>query len=320
MISQPFRLSGSSSLRQLFRYHYLPHCIEDPTSRNIEGYERALDLWEELTDNPPLAEITGETLSQFKAQLLAYRWRGKVISVNTAIKHLSHVQWILDQAGPPGRRGKERTAAGVLDRVPYTKLPKRRETYTEEVPTDEVVRLFHTAGEHARLPRVDGVHPGHLWQALFGVQLCTSLRIGQCAAIPMAAVRWRESMLLLPHEICRKSKRDEPKPVHPFVLKLLMRVRGTRELLFPLFETHSKKTIYDELHRLQDLAGVSSFGFHAVRAITITSLSEISPAAAQFAAGHASYQTTQTYQKVRLLSAAMEKLTIFDALEQAETG
>ncbi|RCS41535.1 site-specific integrase [Bremerella cremea] len=315
MISQP-PLGPNTYLRQFFLRHYIPHCIEDPTSRNMEGYERALDLWEELTDNPPLKQITCETLSEFKGKLLAFRFRGRTLAVNTVHKHLSHIQWVLDQAGPPGRRGKEKTAVGILDRVPFTKLPKRRETYQDEVPADDIVKVFHVAGEHARLPKVPGVNPGHLWQAIFGLQLCTSLRIGQCSQIPMNAVKWDRMQIVLPYEICRKSKKDEPKPVHSFVMQLLMRIRGPRELLFPIFEEHSKKTIYDELHRLQDLAGVPHFGFHAVRASAITSLSEISGEAAQFAAGHASMRTTRIYQKVRLLSQAQEKLTIFDALAQ----
>ncbi|MEW4454556.1 tyrosine-type recombinase/integrase [Bremerella sp. JC817] len=318
MISQPPILGPSSYLRQFFQRHYIPHCIEDPTSRNLEGYERALDLWEELTDNPPLNQISSETLSEFKGELLAYRYRGRNLSVNTVHKHLSHIQWVLDQAGPPGRRGKEKTAVGFLDRVPFTKLPKRRETYQDEIPAEHVVKLFHIAGEHATFPKVDGVLPGHLWQALFGVMLCTSLRIGQCSQIPMRAVRWDRMQIVLPYEICRKSKKDEPKPIHPHAMRLLMRIRGQRDLLFPMFVTHSKKTIYDELHRLQELADVPPFGFHAIRAIAITSLSEISGEAAQFAAGHASMRTTRIYQKVRLLSSAQEKLTIFDDLANGQ--
>lgn len=314
MISQP-PLTPAATLRLLFKRHYLPHCIEDPTSRNIEGYERALDLWEELTDNPAINEISCETLSEFKADLMAYRFRSRLLSANTVHKHLSHIQWILDQAGPPGRRGKEKSALGYLDRVPYTKLPKRRETYQDEIPAEEVIQLFHTAGVEATFPKLDGILPGHLWQALFGVMLCTSLRIGQCAAIPMSAVRWNRMQILLPHEICRKSKKDEPKPIHPYAMQLLMRIRGQRDLLFPIFQERSKKSFYDELHRLQDLAGVSHFGFHAIRAITLTSLSEINAEAAQFAAGHSSMRTTRIYQKVRLLESAQEKLTIFDALE-----
>ncbi len=317
MISQP-PLTPSATLRILFNRHYLPHCIEDPTSRNLEGYQRALDLWEELTDNPATSEITCETLSQFKGDLMAYRFRGRPLSANTVHKHLSHIQWILDQAGPPGRRGKEKSALGWIDRVPYTKLPKRRETYQDEVPAEEIVKLFHTAGLEATYPKLDGILPGHVWQALFGVMLCTSLRIGQCAAIPMNTVRWNRMQIFLPHEICRKSKKDEPKPIHPFAMQLLLRIRGPRELLFPLFVERSKKTLYDELHRLQEIAGVSNFGFHAIRANALTSLSEINAEAAQFAAGHSSMRTTRIYQKVRLLQSAQEKLTIFDDLEHGQ--
>jgi len=312
--------SSRSSLRQFFDLHYLPHCIEDPSSRNLEGYRRAIDLWEELTSNPSLAEISGLTLSQFKSALMEFPFRGRTLSINTVIKHLSHVQWVLDQAGPPGRR-QLKTAAGILPQVPFTKIPKARSTYREETPTADIVRLFRVAGQHARFPRVRGLDPGKVWQALFAVQLCTSLRIGQCSQIPLAAVRWSESMVILPHEICRKSKKDEPKPLHPFALEMLEKVQPKsksvqRQLLFPLFpKPHAKTTIYAELHRLQDLAEVEPFGFHAIRANCITSLSLSDPAAAQFAAGHSSYQTTQIYQKVRLLSEAQARLPVFRDLK-----
>lgn len=306
-------ISDRLTLRQFWELHYLPHCIEDPTSRNVESYLRALDLWEALTLDRPLGEITSGELSDFKGRLAEIRFRGRPLAVNTIRKHLDHVQWMLDQAGPPGPR-QLRTAVGVIPTVPYTKPPKRRKSFRRQTPAAHIVALYH-ACEHARLPRVDGVKPSALWQALLATMCSTSLRIGQLVSTPMDAVKWDEGLLILPAHVCRKSKTEEPKPLHPFALQRLLAIRGTRERLFPFWpRPHSKRTIYLELHRLQTLAGVPHFAFHGMRRYVLTYLSQLSPAAAQLAAGHSSYETTKIYQDLELLETAVNQMTLFDDL------
>lgn len=316
------------TLRSFYDSHYLPTCVENPATRNVEGYNRAVDLWERLTDDPPLERITAATLSTFKSGLLALEFRGRPLSPNTVRKHLSHVQWILDAAGPPGPRN--RTAAGVLDRVPFTKPPKLRRTYRDPVSADDLVSFWH-ALEGARLPRIDGVEPANVWRALVAVIASTTIRVGQLNATPTDAFDLAGRRLILPADVCTKSKTEEIKPLHAVAVARLVAIRTDRPRLFPLWSAtpatrrtgrreravapHSKTAIYNELRRLQKSAGVAPFGFHSMRRFAITALSAVSPAAAQLAAGHSSYQTTQLYQGLELLDDAVSTLSIFDHLQ-----
>lgn len=320
-MDRPKKLSASSRLRDLWDLHFLPICIADPSSRAVEGYLRALDLWELLTPNWPLKKIRSEDLAWFKGQLLKQTWRGQVISPNTARKHLEHIGWLLNQAGPRSSRGSARTAIGILRDVPFTRLPPLRRSYRSEAKEEHVAALIAVL-DAARFPRVPGVRPGDLWRALLMVMVSTSLRIGQCVQLPTAAVDWSDRMLIAPAEICRKSKSDEPKPLHAAAITAMLATKPkSRELLLPFFpRPHAKTTIYDELHRLQRIAAVPRFGFHAIRRHVITTLSEISPAAAQLAAGHSSYQTTKGYQDVRILRDAVDAMPIFDRMAAASTN
>jgi len=304
-------LSPSVTLREFFQGHYLPHKIDDPTSRAVDNYTAALNKWELLTSNPPLAEITAITLCEFKAALFRFRKpSGDPLSRTTIANRVDHVQYLLKHAGP---LGSTPTAAGLLERPPTTKSPTRQESYRPPAAAADV-RALYAAADAARLPSLDGVRPGALWRALLSTICSTSLRIGQLCAAPTSALQLDQRLLVLPAGVCKKSKREEPHPLNDRAVADLMAIRSPRELLFPLLEVHSKTTIYGELHRLQELAGVPRFGFHDLRARVITELSAIAPAAAQLAAGHAAYKTTQRYQLLDLLGRAVER---FDLLGSA---
>lgn len=308
-------LSAQATLREFFEAFYLPVVLERPQGRNLEGYRRAIDLWERLTENPPLGAIAATTLAAYKAALAGHKFKGRVLHENTQRKHICHVQWILDRAGPRSRSARD--AAGLLTEVPWTRPPRaRRIAYRAHALPGQIAGVYRVA-DQARFPRVAGVEAGDLWRALIAVASCTALRIGQLTEAPMSALLLDKALLLLPASICRKSRTEEPHPLHPLAVRELLKIRGRRELLFPFYGvgSHAKTTIYKELHRLQRLAGVESFGFHDIRRSTITALSAVSPAAAQLAAGHSSYKTTQIYQGIGLLSDAVAALPLMDQLE-----
>lgn len=305
-------LSPSLTLRQFFQAYYVPHRIEDPTSRNVENYERAIDLWESITGNPALQQISAETMAHFKAGLFSTKVRGKALGARTVRKHLEHVGWIIRQAGPRGPR-ELATAASLIGWAPTTKLPRAEQAYRPAATIEEIQHIYKAAAL-ARLPEVSNVQPGALWQALLSTMAATSLRIGQLCACPMTALRLQERLLVLPASCCRKSKREEPHPLTARAIKDLTRIRGDRELIFPFFASHCKSTIYTELKRICSEARVRPLTFHAIRRRVITELSMVDPAAAQLAAGHSAYQTTQLYQNLDLLSRAVDR---FDLLAEA---
>lgn len=310
----------SITLREFFWNHYVPHRMETVSTRNMETYQVAIRRWETLTENPPIQEITSSVLCDFKSQLTTRTFSrrkdgmaGRRLSQNTVAKLLSHVQWILDQAGPRGPRHL-RSAASLLSTVPYTRPPRTRRSYKQMVPSESILALYGVCGR-ARLPVVEGVSPPNLWRALISTICSTALRVGQLNSTPTSALLWDQQMLVLPAQVCLKSKVEEPHPLHLSAIRDLIAIRGKRMRLFPLWAiagdssvSHSKTTIYAELHRLQKLAGLPRFGFHGIRRTIVTELSSVSPAAAQLAAGHASYQTTQRYQDLQILASALDHL------------
>lgn len=316
-------LSARMRVRELFTEFYAVEVMENPTPEAMDGYLNALKRWEQLTADPPLEQITSATMADFKQRLRELTIRGgKKLAINTVRKHLDHIQWILDQAGPPAAVNRLRTAAGLLDRVPWTKPPKREKRKKPPTSEDLVVGLYRAA-EHAIFPVIPGITAAAWWRALLSTICSTSLRIGQLVRLPYAAVVWdpQSPELRLTADVCRKSKADETKPLHPVAFRDLLAMRGERELLFPAWpRPHSKTTIYHEFHRLELLAGFvpqQGVALHGVRRFVLTELGIISPTAAQIAAGHESYQTTiEHYIGVGALDRAVRQLTVFDKLAQ----
>lgn len=314
----------AATLRAVFEAEYVPRKIEDPTGRNIEGYRRALTYWERLTGDPPLGEIDGNhrLLSDFKAGLSRVCYRcvsldcrhgaAYRMAANTQRKVLMHVQWVLAFAGPP-TPPRNMDALGLIERVPYTKPPRYRRKFRTAAKLTSLQALWRVLGE-ARVPHTYGTDPAAAdqWRAFLTVMRATSLRYGQLVALPWSAVFLAERLIVLPERLCRKSAADEPHPLTAEAVRYLLPLRVGRERVFD-FRRHDKSIIYKELHRLQRLAGAGEdWAFHDVRRMTITELSRRSPAAAQLAAGHSAYATTQLYQDIELLADAVDHLPPLD--------
>lgn len=333
-----FSTIASLKLRPFFVDHFAP-TMENSKGRAVEKYHRLLQYWEALTDDPPLGEIDGndKLVSDFKMSLLEATYcrvgywqkrrqselpepqrswtasvdavncgclHDKPLSSNTVIAQLDHLRFVLNYAGP--RHGGRPDALRVIDVVPYTKPPRHVQRYRSEVTFDELDQLY-LATEFARAPAGSGWDAPAVYRAFLAMIRCTSLRFSQLERLRWENIDFKARLAVLPAEICRKSKRDEAKPLSDQVIATLMPLRGTGARVFPFYQ-HAKTSIYDELHRLQKLAGLSSFGFHDIRRAVLTEMSEVAPAAAQLAGGHASYTTTQVYQyAMRLLKKAVDQ-------------
>jgi len=104
-------LTDRVTLTEFFNAFFVPEVMRDPNRRAVEGYQFALRYWRAITGDPPLCDITSGTLSDFKQSLKTidgfydggklYAVRRGKLSQNTQRKYVDHVQWILDQAGPP---------------------------------------------------------------------------------------------------------------------------------------------------------------------------------------------------------------------------
>ena len=83
----------------------------------------AIHHWGRVTGDPPLAEISTQTLLRFREKLLQAmggKQPGSTQSPTTVRKTLRHVQAVLDKAGPAGPRNRDAAnlipGTGALDR------------------------------------------------------------------------------------------------------------------------------------------------------------------------------------------------------------
>jgi len=299
----------ATTLRTFYDDYYKPTRLSDASPQTVDSYETTVTRWELLTGDPPLAEITVETLAKFKTCLQKMRGekRGTRLSPNSIRRHLRHLQAIIDKAGPPGHRNRD--AAGIIPQAPWIKPPR------EELPPPRIVSAEHVdwcyqAAIAMERPLIPGAKPAAWWRALLVVAWNTGLRRRTLFQMPMTAVQWNDRRLVLqPQRL--KSNRFEIVPLNTVALEHLRKIRGPRELVFEWpFDLH---IFHGDFHRLQDEAGIprnQHFGLHNIRKTLATMLWEQSPGAAQLALGHASNGVTQRHyvSGFGIVSRALEQI------------
>ncbi|MHB9049825.1 MAG: tyrosine-type recombinase/integrase, partial [Pirellulales bacterium] len=128
-------LSPGMTLSEFFRGYFLP-CYAKPKridDKTVLEYRTAVDRWARLTGDPPLAEIHAAVCARFVDLDLSCRGRqGETLSPNTVRKHCTHLQMVLDVAGPQTRERPEAateeglfglTPRGIPRRVPWFVKP-----------------------------------------------------------------------------------------------------------------------------------------------------------------------------------------------------
>jgi len=299
------------TLRTFYEEYYKPTRLTDTMPRTADSYELTLRQWELFTADPPLKEITSQTLAQFKMCLQESRGRspGAKMSPNTVRRHLRHLQTVLDKAGPPGRGNRD--AAGILQQVPWVKPPREELSPPRVVPIEHIEACYRAA-DAMRRPDLFDVRPSAWWRALLVLAWNTALRRRTLFAIEMSAIDWDAALLAIPPEQM-KARRHLVIPLTAVAIEHLERIRG-HEPRQRIFEwPHGASTFYRDLHRLQTAAGIPKsqhFGLHEIRKTLGTALYDVSPGAAQFVLGHAGGRVTQDHyvSRFRVMSRAMERL------------
>ncbi|HXT57656.1 MAG TPA: hypothetical protein VN699_03430, partial [Pirellulales bacterium] len=167
-IGRPFLPVRDGSLRAFYESYYRPVRLAEVSAAVIQHYEKALRYWAAFTGDPPLKEITAATMATFRdcvRRLRGHKKSSWVYSPATIHAVLSHVQWMLDKAGPPCRGNRD--AAGILTIVPWIKLPKRFDHCgPPKIVSAELLSQLYVGLIAAERPRVDGIKPPAWWRAL----------------------------------------------------------------------------------------------------------------------------------------------------------
>ncbi len=283
------------TLRTFYEGYYKPNRLADASPRTVRSYDGRVRLWILFTGDPPLAEITVQTLARFRDCLKGMRGKEphRRIANNTIRSYLRDLQAILDKAGPAGPRNRD--AAGIIPApVPWIK-PPRLEYRTPRIVTLEQLGMLYLATAGMDVPKLYGIKPPAWWKALLVVTYNTGLRAGTLFTMRMDDIEWKNRRLVIPPSKF-KTGRGQMIHLNQVVVEHLLAIRTDRELIFEW--PHANVQFYRELHRLEHLAAIpreEHFGLHDLRRTVATALWQTSPAAAQFHLGHTSIGTTQRH-------------------------
>jgi len=119
-----FPAKEKPTVATFYRDYYQPTRLNEAARATVLGYQTVIRRWVLLTGDPPLVDITNETLARYRNAL--ERLPGKrghlPLTAASVSRHLRHLQAILDKAGPPGFRNRD--AAGILLTVPWIRKPR----------------------------------------------------------------------------------------------------------------------------------------------------------------------------------------------------
>lgn len=332
--------AGRMTLGEYFERVHRPLFLAGASPRTLAEYRATLRHWERSAEDAPIAEITSLGLAAFRAALLnpesrraaiasggqmLFGWeavasararlsrkpRRRIGSAATANKHLTHIQAILDKAGPPspGRRD----ALGVIAAVPWLqrlRVPRRLPRDVE----DRHLAAIYGACAAALHPALPGIDPEHWWQAMIVAALLTGFR-----REALLALRWSD--IDLGRRLVRVEAESDKcdvarvKPLAGLVVQHLVRIRTADPRVFPW--RASAKTWdrqWQRLNRAAGLVGRVRLRFHDLKRACGTRI-----AAAGYGAhavkhmlDHASLSTSEWY--VNATSAAMDLRGLVDRI------
>ncbi len=221
------------TLVQFFEQWYLPMRLSDASPVTVESYRLVLRSWALITGDPPLDQITQETLLLFRDfhARMAGLDRISRKSANTVHMLLRHLQTVLGKAGPPGHRNRD--AAGLIaGPVPWIKPP--RKVYTPRtIVSEETIQQVYLATVAAERPRgLAGIKPPAWWKALLVFVWNLGLRHRTVMSLKASAIDWQHKRLVVPGTTT-KSGKWQWLPLADVVLDHFARSAPTASCCFP---------------------------------------------------------------------------------------
>lgn len=286
--------NGTPTLTSFYREWYLPQKLFEASPGTLVMYDLVLRHWQLITGDPPVTEITDETVANFRDFLL--KQRGIKVdsrkSVNTVRTQMGTIQTLLDKLGPPGP--KNRDGRGLIQRVPWAQRPRKELKIPKTVSMEMLSRCYAAADRMTR-PMVPNVGIADWWRALLVTDYNTGMRAGTLFGLRWEYVDLENARIVLPARYL-KSRRPQVFHLNVITVAHLQRIRGGGDLVFPW--PHKRRNFWQDFHRLQSRAGIPEaqwFGLHAIRRTLATTLWEVNPGAAQFALGHTGSDVTRQH-------------------------
>lgn len=256
----------------------------DLSKASVRGDGYFLNYWEHATDNPPVGEITNQTLTAFKAAMLE---SGKSpASVNSVLKCARKILRVMGPQGLGNPAGLD-----ILPRMPYTKLLTQSRGLPRRIELDDLTR-FYAACRHATIP-VRFVDPADWWRALVVFAYFTGLRRSDLFTLRHEAFDLDRGEFLFQ---ARKTAKADVFPLHPLAVDHLRRIWNpicdARPALFSGFGVEGQR-FYKEFRRLRELAGVDPFALHDIRRTAASEIERVKTGMARVFLQHAPKTVTE---------------------------
>ncbi|GAB4135583.1 MAG: hypothetical protein Tsb009_01960 [Planctomycetaceae bacterium] len=206
-------------LRQAFEKHY---DFSELKAGTIAHMNAALKYWATVTENPPVGEITDETMAKFRAGGEDYG-----IVNRTVNGYWRSIRAILRRLGPAFTGNP--TGLGIIDRVPYMKPLKVSRKLPRRVSLDELSK-FYIACNIARSPKMADCPPAEFWRALIVLAYFTGLRKGDLFQLRWSDFNLRDKEI---HFTAEKTGKEAIYPLHDVAIEHVQRIRTGCERLFP---------------------------------------------------------------------------------------
>jgi len=309
-------VSPALTLPQFFELWSVQGRLLHADPMTLKQYRESLRFWARFTGNPPVSQINRHTLRDCIIGLKTLPGRSRkpgTIADNTVRKHLTHLQAVIDDAGPPSRSHPD--AAGLTDEIlVFRKPPLARNQHIKSFELAEIGSILDACLTAAPPHRQFRVREGVWWESLDTVAYNTGLRI---ETLLLLRFSWLEQnqwgfWFRVPHGAI---KRDGWMFfVNRFALATIERMRSQSlaredDLVFQwpykpgwLFRTHKR------IVQAAGLPPARQFGFHGLRRAFATELSRLNPAVAKMALGHAGEVILDYYTHMKLWAEVAEQL------------
>lgn len=291
------------TVTQLFEHYVLPVCLIPSRSarKNIKQYRESVGYWAKFTGDPPLLQIDDFVLGKFLEGLSKLPGRkSDLLSNNTIRKHCTHVQAVINRAGPKTKRNKRGLA--LMQEVPLLDPPKLIvDDPLDGFSLDEFGRILK-ASKAATRPGLPGLKTEKYWRSKYTLIGNTGMRIGSAMLARFDRIdgEWIS--------IEKKGGGIQRFFLNQASLDAIESIRSpSRRLIFPWpYWPTNESRMFNEHQAILAAANIPEsrrFGFKGFRRYFLTIMAKENPMAAQLAAGHSGMATMQKHYVGRNLMA-----------------
>jgi integrase len=237
---------------------------------------------------------------------------GETLSPATLNKDLRHVRAALNVA----------VEWGYLTKAPRFRMERTARRIPRYVTPEHFALIYDAAGA-ARLPRDLPYLAADWWRGILLFAYMTGWRVGDLLGLRRADVDLERGYAITRAEVA-KADRDDMVKLHPVLVEHLAGLAAFDPMMFPWH--HNRRTLDDELDRLQAAAGIKLpcakahehtdachvYSWHDFRrAFATLNAGKLGPDALQALMRHKSYATTQVYISLaRQVDEAVNKIHV----------